>query len=746
MGKPRRIARRAFLIGSAAIAGGVAFGVYAVRKPHPNPLAAGLGPDEATFNPWVKISPEGITLIAPHTDLGQGARSIQAALIAEELDLEFGQFDVEPGVPAAAYYNTATASGEMPFRQRDDGFVAETARSVASAVFKLAGAQVTGGSTTVADSYVKLRQAGAVARETLKAAAARRFSLAVSDLSTEAGEVVLPDGRRVPYTELAADAADIEPVNAPPLRPASEWRLLGQEMQRLDIVAKSTGTQVYGIDLSLDGMVHASLRTNPRQGGALESFDASSAESMPGVRQVLALSDGVAVVADNSWNAIQAVNAIEVDWDPAPYPADMPAHWEALAAAFTDDYLDREWRSEGNVDDPAFADGPSAEYRAPYLAHAPLEPLSALIRVSDDNRVDLWVAHQLPRFAQQIVADIVGVDADDVRLHNQYAGGSFGHRLEFDNVRYAAEIAVQIKGTPVKLTYSREEDFAQDYVRQISLARWRGFAGDGRIESLDIEVASPSVLASQAGRIGLPAAGPDTQIPAGIWDAPYAIPNLRVRTYAVPDLAPVSSWRSVGASTGGFMLETAVDELLHAAGADPLEGRLAMCDSDIARGVLTAVLDMSGWGSPLAPRRGRGVALVFSFGVYAAEVVEVTDTGSGIRIDKVFVAADVGKVLDPVNFESQVAGGVVWGLGHAMNCETTYADGMAEQTNYHRFEGMRLSQCPQIEVRGLENSREVLGIGEPPVPPAAPALANAIFAAAGKRLREMPFDKFVDFV
>ena len=193
------------------------------------------------------------------------------------------------------------------------------------------------------------------------------------------------------------------------------------------------------------------------------------------------------------------------------------------------------------------------------------------------------------------------------------------------------------------------------------------------------------------------------------------------------------------------MLETAVDELLEASGADPLQGRLAMCDDDVARAVLEAVAEMSDWSTPLGPGRGRGVATVFSFGVHAAEVIEVTDTGNGIRIDKVYVAVDVGKVLDPMNFERQVMGGVVWGLGHAMNCETTYADGMAEQRNYHQFPGMRMNQCPEIEVRGLENSSRVLGIGEPPVPPAAPALANAIYAATGQRLREMPFNKFVDF-
>jgi isoquinoline 1-oxidoreductase beta subunit len=239
--------------------------------------------------------------------------------------------------------------------------------------------------------------------------------------------------------------------------------------------------------------------------------------------------------------------------------------------------------------------------------------------------------------------------------------------------------------------------------------------------------------------------GPDSQIVAGVWDAPYGIRNFRVRGYAVPGLAPTSSWRSVGASTGGFFIESALDELIHAAGADPLEERLRLCHDLAARKVLEAVGEMSNWGSDPGANRGRGLALVRSFGTPVAEVVEVSQTDRGLRIDKVFVAADVGRVIDPVNFENQVQGAVVWGLGHAMNCEITYSDGMAQQTNYHSFTGMRLNQCPEIEVRGLEIAADISGIGEPPVPPAAPALANAIFAATGERLREMPFNKFLDF-
>ncbi|MEO0911572.1 MAG: molybdopterin cofactor-binding domain-containing protein [Pseudomonadota bacterium] len=746
MGRMRTIARRTFLIGTAAIAGGVAFGTYAVRSPHENPMLADLGEGEASFNPWVKITPEKITLIGPHTDLGQGARSMQAALIAEEMDLAWGQFEVEPGMPSPAYYNTASADEAVPFISTDESLAARTMRGVAGAAIKLLGMQVTGGSTSVADSYEKLRIAGAVARETLKLAASQASGVAVADLQTEDGAVVLPDGRRMAYTSLAGAAAKLEPVTEVALRDPGEWRLIGQKIPRLDVLQKSTGALTYGIDLAFEGMVHATVKRNPRQGGAMKSYDATAALKMRGVSQVLPISGGVAVLADNTWRAFRAAEAVVFEWEAAPFPAEQEAHWAEAAASFTEERLDSAWRDDGDVA-AGLAGGSviEAEYRAPYVAHAPLEPLSAIAQVAD-GRVDIWVAHQLPRFAQEKVAEIVGLPVENVYLHNQFAGGSFGHRLEFDNVTLAVEIARQVPDTPVKLTLSREEDMLHDYPRQLSVARMKGAGAEGRVDTLDLQIAATSPVASQSERLGVPVPGPDAQIAAGAWNQPLAIPNYRVRAYRVPGLAPVSSWRSVGASSTGFFADCALDEVIHAAGGDPLEERLRLATNDEARAVLEAVGEMSGWGNTLGEGRGRGVGFVESFGVPVAEVVEVTMTEQGIRIDKAFIAAEVGTVVDPITFENVTAGGVIWGLGHAINAEITYRDGIAEQTNYHAHEAMRLYQTPEIFVRGLETSTKVRGIGEPPVPPAAPALANAIFAATGTRIREMPFNKFIDFV
>jgi len=746
MGKIGTIARRTFLIGSAAIAGGIAFGYYAYKKPGENPLLAGLQEGETVLTSYVKINGDGITLITPRADVGQGAYSMQAMLIAEELDVELDAITVDPGVPSATYYNTALANEAAPFRSTDDGVLANSIRSVMDAAIKFLGVQVTGGSSSVPDAYEKLRIAGAVARETLKMAAADVSGANIASLKTENGHVILPDGQRLSYLELAPRAATIEPVTEIKLKDPEDWRMVGKPVQRHDIVAKSTGTLPYTIDMEMDGMLHASIKTNPNKGAAMISFDASEAETMRGVVKVVPLSNGAGVIADNTWRAIQAVNAIRFEWADANYPQEMAGHWEALSNSFNDDHLDSRMRDEGDVI-TGLAEGNlvEGEYRAPYLSHAPLEPLAAVAKITDE-RADIWTCTQVPGFLMSRLEDQIGLAHENIHLHMMYGGGSFGHRLEMDVVLQAVDLALAIKGTPIKLTYSREEDMAQDYPRQLAMARFNGSFKNGQVDTLDLGIAMPSVINSQMGRQGLSVPSPDTQIIAGAWEQPYSIPNYRVSGYRAPELMPVSSWRAVGASTNGFFHDCALDELIHAAGADPLEERIRLMWHEPSRKTLEAVGEMSNWTSDPGKGKARGVAFCLSFGVPTAEVIEITDTEDGIRIDKVFVACEVGKVVDPVNFENQVQGAVVWGLGHAINCETTISNGIVEQTNYDRFEGMRLYQCPEIVVKGLENGDHVRGVGEPPVPPAAPALANAIFALTGKRLREMPFNKHIAFV
>lgn len=748
MSRAGKIARRSFLVGAVAAAGGVAFGVWRYRTPYANPFLAGLNDGEAALTPYVLIRPDGITLITPRADKGQGAYQVQAMLLAEELDVTLDQVSVDPGPPDVAYWNRALAEETAAFLVPRDGLGRDAAETVVSAASKFLGLQITGGSTTTSDGFDKLRAAGASARETLKAAAARATGHATDTLSTKDGAVLLPDGSTLAYTDLAAQLAEIEPVTDVALRQPSEWRLIGHATPRLDIVAKSTGTQGYGIDVELPGMVHATVVLNPAQNGALGSYDTGEAFKIPGVQSVVEITGGLGVVADTTWTAFKGARALAVSWPDGPVPPKMDDHWQALSDSFNDDALDSRKRDDGDVDAAIAAregDVIEAEYRAPYLAHSPLEPVNATVRVDEDS-VEIWTGTQIPRFVLANVARITGVAEENVTLNVQMIGGSFGHRLEDTVVRHATEIAMQMKGTPVKLTYSREEDMTHDFPRQIAMGRMRGTVRDGRVEAFDLGIAMPSVILSQMARQGQSVPGPDSQIVAGAFEQPFALPHHRVTGYRAPPLAPISSWRSVGASTNGFFYNAGLDELIHAAGADPLEERLRLCNDPLARAVLEAVGEMSDWTGPSpGDGVGRGVAFTKSFGVPCAEVVEVETTDSGLRIRRAWVAAEVGTVVDPLNFENQVAGGVIFGLGHAMNCEITYADGRAEQQNFDGFQAMRLYQTPRIEVRGLENGDRVRGVGEPPVPPAAPALAAAIFAATGTRLREMPFSKFVDF-
>ena len=745
MGKIKTIARRTFLIGSATVAGGFVVGVVAYKWPRKNPLLEELDENESALTPYVRIDANGITITTPRIELGQGASSVQAMLVAEELDVAWGSFAVDPGPPSAVYYNARLMDEGFPFAATDDRAIARGARSFGGVLTKILGLQITGGSSTVPDAYDKLRRAGAMARAMLLEAASKQTGVAVAELKTQDGFVITPEGTRIAYAALASAAASVKAPRNVALKDPSQWRYLGKAMQRVDIVAKSTGTAQYGIDLRLPEMVYATVRVNPRMGGEMRSVDEAPAKTMRGVIKVVPVKNGIAVIADNTWRAFKAAAALQPQWASAPYPATQDALWAVAAESFVDDRRDSRFKNEGDVDDYlASATALSAEYRVPFLAHAPLEPMTATAKFADGT-LEMWTATQVPRFAERAAAKLAGIKTEHVTLHVLQAGGSFGRRLENDFVEQATQLALAHPGVPVKMTWTREEDMQHDFPRPFAMSRARGAVADGKVMAYALDIAAPSVLGSQGGRLGAALPGPDGAIVAGAWDQPFAIPHYRVTGYRVPETVPVSSWRSVGASHNGFLHDAFLDELIVAAGADPLRERIRLCNHDISRKVLEAVGELSGWGTPMAPGRGRGVAFTLSFGVPVAEVVEVTNTPAGITIDKVFVVANVGRVLDPVNFENQVQGAVIWGLGHAMNAELTYADGMTEQTNFHQYMGLRLDQTPEIIVKALELGEQVTGIGEPPVPPAAPALANAIFAATGQRVRELPMRKHVPF-
>jgi len=748
------IARRTFLIGSVAIAGGVAFGAWAYRRPLENPLEGGEG---IALTPYVEITGDGITIIAPRAEMGQGVMTTLAALVAEELDVSLDDVTVRHGPPSSAYFNAAIMSEGVPFAAMDESWLAETARSAMAVPARFLGMQITGGSSSTPDAYEKMRRAGAAARYALKEAAIRHLrtlsveDVSADDLQTHEGMVIAPDGTKMLYTELAGMASKIDLPDDPPLKPRSEWRLLGKSLPRVDMVGKCTGTAEYAMDVTLPQMVHATVRMNPALGAPMEGFDATEARGMRGVLDIIEMSGGgIAVIADNTWRAMRAAEAVEIDWADAPYPADTPGHMAAVEASFSEDRQDSLFRDEGDVEATLDRDTNrgtvvEAEYRVPYLAHATMEPMNAVAWLRN-GILDIWAGTQAPTMAREKAAGISGLDEDAIAIHTPVMGGAFGRRAEMDIVEQTVEIAVAMEGRPVKLTWSRAEDMTHDAYRPPAIGRFRGSIEDGLPRVFDLSLAAPSVMESQMGRLGISMPGPDVTLVQGAWDQPWRIPDYRVTAYRTPALAPVSSWRSVGFSYTSFFHESALDELAHAAGRDPLEMRLAMIDHEPSRKVLEAVAEASGWGGALPEGHGRGVAFALSFGVPTAQVIEVAATKDGIRLVNAYAAVDVGVALDPGNIEAQVQGGMIYGLSAAIMGRIDFADGRVMQTNFHDYDALRLHQCPPISVTVLENGSKIRGIGEPGTPPAAPALANAIFAATGQRIQDLPMNGHLAFV
>ncbi len=743
MAQLMKIARRGFLFGSVALAGGVAFGWWKYKTPYGNPLETELAEGASALTPYVLIDQSGIQIIAPRAEMGQGVHTTLAALVAEEMDLRLDQITVIHGPASHAYFNAAVLREGIPFAPTDQSWLAETLRDATAIPSKFLGLQITGGSSSTPDGFDKMRLAGASARAALLQAAAEAFGLPVENLVTKDGRVIAPDGRSLSYIELAPKAAGITLSAEPPLKPRPDWKLLGTSQNRTDMLAKVTGTAAYTADLRLPGMRFATARTSPRLGGKMLSYDASAAEAMPGVERILPLEDGVAVIATNTWAALQAAQAIIFDWGPAPYPASSAEISAQLTAALHPDFKDSTQRNDGDVETALSGDVFEALYSTPYLAHATMEPMTAAALLAD-GKLTVWAGNQLPTQILTEGSKITGLPLEAISVETRLMGGGFGRRAEMDVIKQVITLAKAMPGTPILLTWSREEDMTHDAYRPAAIGRVRAKLDGGKIAGFDYATASSSVIESQAGRLGYAIPGPDATIVQGAWEQPYRFANHRVTGYRAPVMVPVGSWRSVGASQNAFFHESAIDELAHLAKADPLAFRLAQIDHAPSRKVLEAVAEACDWGNT-PTGRARGLAFCLSFGVPCAQVIEVADSPQGLRMTAAWAAVDVGIALDPRNIEAQVTGAMIYALSAAIRGEITFADGEAQQQTFWDYEPLRLPQVPPITVRVLENLPQIRGIGEPATPPAAPALANAVFALTGQRLRDLPLGKAVKF-
>ncbi len=754
-----KIARRTFLFGAAAITGGVAFGYYKYNETFANPLEDELGEGEATFNPYLKISRDNkITIIAPRAEMGQGVHTTLAALVAEELDVTLEQITIEHGPASPAYYNRAAMEEGVPFPRFDESFTANTMRQTMGVVAKFVALQVTGGSSSTIDGFEKMRLAGATAREMLKQAGARELGVAAATLKTEAGVITDPkSGKSVTYGEVTDAAAKLTPPEVT-LRDKSQWKILGQSQPRKDMLAKVTGAPIFGIDVVEKDMVHATIRMNPHMGGKIASVDLEAAKSMRGVQKAVRIDSpygqGFGVIADNTWRAFQAADAIgaTAKWEKAAFP-----DTSAMIEAELDKVLMGEpgftIRELGDVGlifaDAARENIVEAEYFAPYLAHAAMEPMNATARLKD-GFLDIWIPHQSPTLVREIAMEISGLASEKIRIHITFLGGGFGRRVEPDFIDYAVRLAKEVEGRPVKVTWTREEDMTLSPLRPVAKAKYRAVLGkDGLPKALSGIVASPSAVESFFGRIypSIPMGSSDPAIIDGAYNQPYAIENYRIEGRKANIAIPVTFWRSVGNSFNAFMHESFIDEIAFAGKTDPLAlRRKLMAPYPVAMGVLDKVAEMSGWGKPLQPGHAQGLAFTLSFGTWVAQVVEVSQADEMIRVEKVWCAADAGLVIDENNFKAQMMSGIIFGLSAATGQAITIADGMVEQQNFSDYDSMRMHQCPAIDVAIVQSSPHMGGAGEPGTPPVMPALANAIFALTQKRLRRMPFANDVQFV
>ncbi len=758
MGRVMKYTRRAFLGLGALAAGGVAVGYYMYQRPYANPLEAKLAEGEATFNPYVKIAADNtITVIAPRSEMGQGIQTTLAALVAEELDVMPDQIVVEHGPASSAYYNGALLTMTGPFPWFTDSFAAEATRSTMGVVSKFLGLQMTGGSSATIDAYEKMREAGCAAREVRKAAAAARWNVAADTLTTADGRVTNASGESLTYGELASDAALLSPPSDMTLRPRSEWKLLGKSVDRAEGREKVTGAPIFGIDVELPDMLHATVKMSPRFWVGAKSYDPAPALAVPGVIAVEEIETttgkGFGIIAEHTWAAFQGAEALEVEWEDAPYPLDD----EGIGALFTaalDDGEAFELGGEGDVE-AAFAEAGAdeileAEYYVPFLAHTAMEPMNATAQFRD-GKLEVWTGTQGPTLLQMTCASLLGIETEDVSVNTTHLGGGFGRRGEVDFPLYAAALAAKTDGRPVKVTWTREEDTRHDVYRPRAEARMRAVIRDGQAVAVDFREATPPLIKSVIDRTFPDFFTPPTDdaMLDGLFNQPLGIANRRYQGVMVDLPIPIGFWRSVGNTQNGYFHECFMDEMAEKAGKDPLDFRLELLQAPEhapAKLALEKVAEMSGWRDPAAPGTAKGIAHMLSFGTWVAEVVQVRDVGGRIKIDKVWCAADPGMVLDPRNFEAQMISGINYGLSQALGQKITFADGEVQEGNFYDFDAMRMWQAPEIEVAILENAPKMGGAGEPGTPPALPALANAIYALRGERIRSAPLSDSVDFV
>lgn len=744
------LSRRKFLIGSALIGGALVIG-YASSDAPDAKLIYGKTTKTGEFalNGWIKIDSAGkITIAISHQEMGQGVHTALAMLVAEELEADWSDIAVENAAISPVYANRSVLKDSLPFFDSYHDGEESIGEAAAEKIASMIGLQVTGGSTSVRDSWEPMRAAGASARQMLINAAADQWKIAPADCSAKKGVVEnQKTGEKISYAALAAAASQIELDDIPSLKQPGSHTLIGSSPPRLDIPAKVAGSAEFGVDISLPDMLHAAVQLSPVFTGRVTAIDDAKASLMPGVEKIVPLENGVAVIADSFWRAKQAAEAVEITFDDGDAATVSTHSIFALFEQQLDSEEGRSYADDGDVDE-AFQNAAhmvEATYKLPFLAHATLEPINCTALVTD-NSVEVWVPTQVPTLAKWLAEKVADVPAENVTVHTPYIGGGFGRRLDVDMVVMAVTIAKAMKNRPVKMLWTRENDIQHDMYRPAALSRFKaGLDASGNLIAWHHRLASPSISGAFTERL-LPWADmdmPDNTTVDGAANLPYRIDNFRVEHVPTPLPVPVGFWRSVGHSGNAFLTQGFMDEMALAADMDPFQFRHKLLENNkAAQAVLLNVAQEAKWGLTLPPNRGRGIALHESFGSIVGQVVEVTvDADNVVQIDKVFCVIDCGTVVNPDTVIDQMQGGIIFGLSAALFGEIEIENGRAVQENFPDYDMIRLANVPQIKVALAPSGRRIGGVGEPGVPPIAPALVNAIFDATGKRLRELPITK-----
>ena len=711
---------------------------------------------DVALNGWIKVAKDGSIVLAMHrSDMGQGIHNALAMLVAEELDVTLKSVRLEQAGHDAIYGNVAMFVGTLPFHPmqsegKDKPMMVKTGEWMVSKVARELGVNATGGSSSVKDAWEHLRTAAATAKASLLLSAADQWKVPAKELTVKDGVVSHASGKSAHFGELAKGAAAQTPTNVL-LKERNDWQLIGKATQRSDIPAKTNGSAVFGMDVRLPNMLFASVIQVPQMGGSLSSMDTQEALAMPGVVKCIQLSSaagsapGFAVIAKSTWHAQQAAQKVKAQWTQRKEGAidTKRIESELIEKLKTESGFAFHEQGDAAKAEAGAARVIQAQYKAPYLAHATMEPMNCTAQFKN-GQLEIWAPTQVPGLARAAAAKVADLDEDKVKLNVTLLGGGFGRRLEVDVVVQAAQLAMAADGAPVQLVWSREQDMTHDYYRPMHVAQLSAaINAQGQVESLQIKSAgdaiSPRWMSRVLPALSGPVDAPDKTTAEGLFDLPYGFEHQRMSHVSTKMGVPIGFWRSVGHSHNAFFSESFIDELAVESKQDPVAFRMALLKSAPRYAtVLKLATDKAKWGTALPAGHAHGVALHESFGSIVAQVAEVSMQDDKPHVHRVVCAIDCGTVVNPGTVAQQVESSVNFALTAALFGQIDIQDGVVQQTNFNNYPLLSMAQSPVVETWIVPSTHSPEGVGEPAVPPLAPAVANAMFKLTGRRMRSLP--------